>query len=50
MVIDKGAPVNEKDNDGDTPMHWAAKRGDMSTIRMLKEAGGCPIKAGKFNT
>ena len=42
MLIAKGAPLMERDNGGDGPMHWAAKRGDMSIMCTMKSAGACP--------
>ena len=49
MLIAKGAPLMEKDNGGDVPMHWAAKRGDMSIMCTMKSAGACPKFQGKWN-
>ena len=46
MLIDKGSPLMEKDEEGDSPMHWAAKRGDCSVICTLVKAGACPALPG----
>ena len=37
----------ERDDEGDSPMHWAAKRGDLSVLCTLKQAGACPKFPGK---
>lgn len=41
-LIRYGAGVNIKDNDGFTPLHLAAARGDMNSARMLLDAGADP--------
>ena len=48
MLIDKGAPVMEKDNGGDAPMHWAAKRGFMKIMCTMRSAGACPKLPGEY--
>ena len=50
MLIDKGAPLMERDNNGDAPMHSAAKRGDMSIMCTMYHAGACPKQPGKMHT
>ena len=47
MLIGKGAPLMEKDNHGDGPMHLAAKGGDMAVLCAIKSAGGCPKLPGE---
>ena len=47
MLVDKGAPLHDKDNEGDGPMHWAAKRGDMEIMVTMMNAGACPMYAGE---
>ena len=37
----------EKDNGGDGPMHWAAKRGFMKIMCTMRSAGACPKLPGK---
>ena len=49
MLIDKGAPVMEKDNGGDAPMHWAAKRGFMKIMCTMRSAGACPKLPGEYS-
>ena len=46
MLIDNGAAVMEKDNGGDGPMHWAAKRGFMKIMCTMRSAGACPKLPG----
>ena len=48
MLIEKKAPLFERDNEGDGPMHWAAKRGDMEIMCTMKSAGACPKFPGWF--
>ena len=47
MLVGKGAPLQDKDNEGDGPMHWAAKRGDMDIMCTMFNAGACPKFPGK---
>ena len=49
MLVAKGAPLHEKDNDGDGPMHWAAKRGDMEVMCTMMNAGACPKYPGEYD-
>ena len=49
MLIDNGALVMEKDNGGDAPMHWAAKRGFMKIMCTMKSAGACPKFPGELS-
>ena len=48
MLIAKGASLTERDKEGDGPMHWAAKRGDMEIFRLMANAGACPKFSGKL--
>ena len=48
MLIAKGASLTERDKEGDGPMHWAAKRGDMEIFRYMANAGACPKFSGKI--
>ena len=48
MLIEKKAPLFERDSEGDGPMHWAAKRGDMEIMCTMKSAGACPKFPGLF--
>ena len=47
MLVAKEAPLHEKDNEGDGPMHWAAKRGDMEVMVTMMNAGACPKFPGE---
>jgi ankyrin repeat protein len=38
-LLEKGADVNAKDNDGWTPLQFAAKRGSLEIVRLLLENG-----------
>lgn len=33
--------VNQSNKQGQTPLHWAAQRGDLETVRALTQAGAC---------
>ena len=39
MLIEKGAPIEEKDDSGDQPIHSAAKSGCMGCLNLLHENG-----------
>jgi len=34
-LIDKGAQLEAKDIDGNTPLHWAARQGHVEIVRLL---------------
>ena len=38
-LLDKGADVNIKANDGATALSWALKKGNTNTVALLKKAG-----------
>ena len=39
LLIEKGANVNQADNDGHTPLYWAVKNGHTEIVELLKAAG-----------
>lgn len=39
-VIADGADVNAKDGQGDTPLRYAEKAGNLETVDLLKQQGG----------
>lgn len=39
--------IDEKDADGQTPLHWAARRGDVQAVSLLLEAGADSNKKNK---
>jgi hypothetical protein len=39
MLVAKGADLNIRDQDGDTPLQWALKLGKMEAAKALQEAG-----------
>jgi ankyrin repeat protein len=41
-ALEKGANPNTKDDDGWTPLHWAAYRGHVDVVRVLLERGADP--------
>lgn len=46
-LLGSGADVNQEDEQGWTPLHWAAGKGDLHTIRMLVERGADVSKVGR---
>ncbi len=40
LLIDKGADVNAKSNEGDTPLLWAGNRATCDVVELLKKQGG----------
>lgn len=41
-LLAKGAVVNHQEVSGHTPLHWAARNGDLTCVRFLLEAGANP--------
>ena len=41
-LLEAGAKPNIQDNDGKTPLHWAARCGSTSIINLLLKAGAKP--------
>jgi ankyrin repeat protein len=39
LLIEKGASVNALTTDNQTPLHWAAQRGNSETVELLIEKG-----------
>ena len=46
-LLNSGADVNQEDEQGWTPLNWAAGRGDLDTLRMLMERGADVSKVGR---
>lgn len=46
MLLEAGAPVCEKDNNDNEPIHLAAKAGSKDTISLLKEYNGSVCHPG----
>ncbi|KAF8247085.1 ankyrin, partial [Wilcoxina mikolae CBS 423.85] len=40
ILIEAGARVDERDDEGQTPLYWAVERGREDAVRMLIEKGG----------
>ena len=47
MLLEADAPVCEKDNNENEPIHLAAKAGSKEIIKLLKEFGGIVTNPGK---
>jgi Ankyrin repeats (3 copies) len=47
QVIESGADVNQQDEQGWTPLNWAAGKGDLETVRLLVEKGADVLKVGR---
>jgi ankyrin repeat protein len=44
LLLEKGASIETKDNDGRTPLWWAAENGHNVVVRLLKK--GASIETG----
>jgi ankyrin repeat protein len=47
MLLKSGAGPNIKTDDGQTPVHLAAKHGNLVTLTLLMEDGGDPLCKSK---
>ena len=45
LLLQKGADPDTIDHNGDTPLYWAAKIGDIAMARLLLNAGAKPNKS-----
>jgi ankyrin repeat protein len=45
-LLENGANVNESDNDGSTPLMFAAQHGYNDIVRLLLEKGADPARTG----
>ncbi len=48
-LIDSGADVNQQDEQGWTPLNFAAGRGDLPMAKLLVDKGAYPFKVGRDN-
>lgn len=46
-LIESGADVNQQDEQGWTPLNWAAGRGDLEMVRLLIDKGADVLKVGR---
>jgi ankyrin repeat protein len=46
VFVEKGADVKATDQDGDTPLHWAAANGHSDVVKYLVEEKGTNVKVG----
>jgi hypothetical protein len=46
-LIESGAEINQQDEQGWTPLNWAAARGDSEMIELLLQHGADPFKVGR---
>jgi ankyrin repeat protein len=47
MLLKSGAGPNIKTDDGQTPVHVAAKHGNLTTLMLLLDDGGDPLRKSK---
>ena len=48
MLLNKGAQVDEADDNGDQPIHSAAKSGCIACVNLLQEWGVIVCTPGRF--
>jgi ankyrin repeat protein len=48
-LLTSGADVNQSDNQGWTPLNFAAGKGDLPMVKLLVERGADPFKVGRDN-
>ena len=48
MLIEQGAKIDEKDHNGDEPVHAAAKSKDYTGVFVLKQAGAEMCTTGSY--
>ena len=48
MLIEQGAKIDEKDHNGDEPVHAAAKSKDCTGVYVLKQAGAGMCSTGTY--
>jgi uncharacterized protein len=46
-TINSGVDINEQDDQGWTPLNWAAGKGDIDTVKLLVEKGADVFKVGR---
>ena len=50
-MLKRGAKVNVRSSDGDTPLHWAARANNVECVKLLLDAGADPLakdEEGRF--
>src|SRR5215216_5821316 len=47
QLIDSGADVNQQDDQGWTPLNWAAGKGNLEMVNLLVENGADVFKVGR---
>lgn len=48
LVLDSGADINTRDNDGQTILHWATQRNDAPLVKFILKRGGDPKLTNNF--
>lgn len=48
-LLEEGAPVDQQDENGWTPLNWAAGQGDVAALRLLLEHGADVTLTGRDN-
>jgi hypothetical protein len=46
LLLEKGAELESKDSEGQTPLSWAAAKGHEAVVQLLLEKGAEPSIAG----
>src|ERR1044072_6974578 len=47
QALNAGADIHQQDEQGWTPLNWAAGRGDLDVVKLLLDRGADPLRVGR---